>query len=103
MGIRGIVRIDYNRCNGCKRCVELCPVHALEVVDGLPRPINSKCIACFGCVVVCSSNAITVEIDKSSYSVVHVEIYRDRQATLNSIVYTHRVQERQPSSQGQSG
>ena len=103
MSIKGIVRIDYDKCNGCKRCVELCPVYAFELINGVPKPVDNKCIACFGCVVVCPSNAITIEIDKSSYNVVHVEVYRDRQTTLDNIARINTVQERQPSSQSQSG
>ena len=103
MGIRGVIHIDYDKCSGCKRCVELCPVYALELVDGVPKPVDNRCIACFGCVVICPANAITVEIDRSSYNVIRIEIYRDKQTTLDSIVHTDRVQERQPSSQSQSG
>ncbi len=99
MGIRGIVKVDYGRCTRCGLCAELCPVQAIQLVDGLPKPDAEKCIACFGCAVICPEKAIVVEINRASYRVLQVEHAVTKQRTLDALL----GQERQPSSRGQSG
>lgn len=59
------IRVDYNKCTGCKLCIEYCPVRVLEDRgDGKPRPKKtSACIACVGCMAVCEPGAIEVVSD----------------------------------------
>lgn len=52
-------RIDRDICTGCRRCVTVCPTHALEQVDGkaaLTAP--AACIYCSVCETICPVNAI---------------------------------------------
>lgn len=49
-----IIRIDEELCTGCRRCVEVCPVDAIEGKDGVPQHIDTdKCVMCGQCVQVC--------------------------------------------------
>lgn len=53
-----IVSIDKDLCTGCRECVKVCPVDAIEGQDGKPQKINEKkCILCGQCVQVCKSYA----------------------------------------------
>jgi uncharacterized protein (DUF362 family)/NAD-dependent dihydropyrimidine dehydrogenase PreA subunit len=54
---------DHEKCTGCQKCVNICPVQAI-----LPSPSNKKhivltdssCIRCFCCSEVCSDNAVVI-------------------------------------------
>ena len=53
--------IDRNRCTGCKRCVETCPTHALDQVDGKASlRYADLCTYCTACEDICPENAIAL-------------------------------------------
>jgi ferredoxin len=56
----GRVEID-DACTGCRLCVRVCPVKALEM--GGPKHVrmigeNTTCIACGDCVAICKPGAV---------------------------------------------
>jgi len=68
--LRGIVTFDENRCKGCGLCVNVCPVHILELDQTKVNAIGyhpshsfapEKCIACASCALMCPDVVITVE------------------------------------------
>lgn len=59
-----MIRIDQELCTGCRRCNEVCPVHAIEGTQGAPQQINhDKCVNCGQCVQVCSVYASEFDED----------------------------------------
>ncbi len=48
-------------CTACEDCIKICPVSALNMVDGLPLVNKDICIACFCCQELCSETAITLK------------------------------------------
>jgi ferredoxin len=51
--------IDESRCNGCGRCVKVCPTGAVSVVDGLARLVRPEaCTFCPTCETYCPTEAI---------------------------------------------
>jgi ferredoxin len=61
--------IDLQRCNGCGKCVEVCPVEAISLVSANdPRQarrkkaqlIDERCLGCGVCVRNCPSNGIVL-------------------------------------------
>ena len=51
-----IIKIDAELCTGCLRCLEVCPVDAIEGEQGKPQSINvDKCVMCGQCVQICSA------------------------------------------------
>ncbi|MBN2554347.1 MAG: EFR1 family ferrodoxin [Anaerolineales bacterium] len=55
-------RIDQKRCTRCGKCVESCPVAAIEMI---PFPVfRNHCINCFNCVRLCPEDAILTELDR---------------------------------------
>jgi len=53
--------IDWQRCTGCRRCVDICPTQALAQVDGkamLCYP--DACTYCTSCEEICPEQAISL-------------------------------------------
>lgn len=56
---------DYNKCTGCYGCVNICPMHCIEMnVDdyGETHPIvnDDKCIGCEVCIKACPNNVESI-------------------------------------------
>lgn len=71
--------LDYNRCNGCDACANLCPTDALKLLRDDNHVINGYridpafCTGCGICETVCNSDAITVS-DESVATVGNVDL-----------------------------
>jgi electron transfer flavoprotein alpha subunit len=68
--------VDKELCNGCQKCVKVCPYDAVTLVDKKAE-IGDACTLCGACEQNCPEDAITierkkVEIDESKYSGVWV-------------------------------
>jgi len=54
-------RIVTERCTGCERCVRVCPVGALEQVDGKAALVHAvRCTYCALCEDICPEDAIAL-------------------------------------------
>lgn len=51
--------VDVARCDGCKACVEVCPVEAIAVED-VARIDAEACVDCGTCVDQCPKGAIAL-------------------------------------------
>lgn len=70
LGIRGTnVAVDWDICEGCGTCVEVCPVKLYDLMDTPGHPTSEKkafpareseCIQCFQCEKRCPAQAIRV-------------------------------------------
>ncbi|GAB4279036.1 MAG: DUF362 domain-containing protein [Candidatus Rifleibacteriota bacterium] len=49
------------KCIGCGRCVEICPVNAIKLVEQQAEFQRQICISCFCCMEVCPVNAIEAQ------------------------------------------
>jgi len=61
--IRNIIHIDYDLCEACGRCVEVCPNQALQLVGNKPALVDP--VLCDGsgkCVSQCPNGAATVQL-----------------------------------------
>ncbi len=45
----------------CIKCVEICPVKTIEIVDNIPTFTPSACVDCGGCVGVCPTEAFSLK------------------------------------------
>ena len=51
------VKIDLEKCTGCSKCAEVCPVNAIKI-ENEKAVISEECIECGVCVNECPSEAI---------------------------------------------
>ena len=47
-----------DKCVGCGKCAEQCPLDVITLKDGLPVWLKKRCTLCLGCLHVCPENAI---------------------------------------------
>jgi len=50
--------VDHNKCKICKKCIEVCPVSAMNLTNKFPEADRKKCISCFCCDEHCLYGAI---------------------------------------------
>jgi Fe-S-cluster-containing hydrogenase component 2 len=53
---------DEDECIGCGKCIDVCPVDALQSVDDSPIVDQDWCIGCGVCHTVCPSGAVKLSI-----------------------------------------
>jgi electron transport complex protein RnfB len=53
-----IVAVDQESCQGCKLCIERCPVEAFSMNDDVAERDPEKCIGCGLCVSTCPSESL---------------------------------------------
>ncbi|WP_455277640.1 FAD-binding protein [[Eubacterium] cellulosolvens] len=84
------IKLDKNRCNKCKICVDACPFGCIILDDQYPRFVD--CRFCGICVTRCPTNAITiskeeeVSADLSSYRGVMI-FAEQRHGKISPVVY----------------
>jgi len=50
--------VNHNKCRVCKKCIEVCPVSAINLNNKFPEADRKKCISCFCCDEHCPYGAI---------------------------------------------
>jgi len=66
-----LITVDKDLCNGCQKCIKVCPYDAITLVDKKAE-IGEACTLCGACEQNCPEEAITIErkkvdIDESKY------------------------------------
>ena len=51
-------KVKKNECIGCKKCANICPVNAIEMIKKKPVINRDKCIRCFCCQEFCPVGAM---------------------------------------------
>ena len=60
------IKINEDLCNGCTKCIKVCPTKALRVRNGKAQINENKCIDCGKCVLACPIDAIETFADDIS-------------------------------------
>jgi len=59
--VAAVAKVDPERCDGCGRCVEVCPTGAMTVGDdGKAHVEASRCRGCGACVQRCPRGAVVL-------------------------------------------
>ena len=53
------LKIDYEKCISCGKCLNLCPMKNIELIDTKPAP-QTECTCCYRCISNCPKQAITL-------------------------------------------
>jgi MinD superfamily P-loop ATPase len=54
--------VDYEKCNGCRRCAEVCAYHAIAVIGREVLIFEELCHGCGSCALNCPAGAIREEL-----------------------------------------
>ncbi|MCP3964822.1 MAG: 4Fe-4S dicluster domain-containing protein [Lentisphaerae bacterium] len=63
-----IEKINYELCNGCAKCRNICPVDVIRMDKASKKPVikyKEDCMLCQLCVVECKQKAIIVTPEKA--------------------------------------
>jgi len=60
MAVYFIRKTEEEECVGCGACEDICPVGAVEILDGVAKVDMDWCIGCGVCAVVCPTEAISI-------------------------------------------
>lgn len=52
-------KVDPEICTGCGVCMEICPVDAIVMNNGIAKIIVDKCRGCYACQNACPAGAIS--------------------------------------------
>ena len=52
-------KVNIEKCNGCRKCVKLCPMQNISIVDN-KAVSGGKCTVCYRCMNNCSKKALTI-------------------------------------------
>ncbi len=74
---------DKEKCTGCGKCVEVCPVNVIKMEGDFPNVDKEWCIGCGVCAVPCPSGAIRLirrsdALPPKDFRQLHQEILRER-------------------------
>ncbi len=60
-----VVKIDQTKCDGCGKCVDICPKKVFEKNGNKVKVANeTECILCEDCVEACDKNPSPIKVDK---------------------------------------
>jgi nitroreductase/NAD-dependent dihydropyrimidine dehydrogenase PreA subunit len=60
-GATAAVYIDAQICNGCGRCVDVCPAGTLGMEGAKATTVGARCLECGHCMAVCETGAVRVD------------------------------------------
>ncbi len=74
---------DPGDCTGCGLCVDICPVKAIEMEDGIPFVDVDWCIGCGVCAVPCPTSAVRLirrndALPPKDFQTLHRQILKER-------------------------
>ena len=52
------VKVTVKKCNGCGKCIDVCPNNAITLNNAKAEILEPKCRVCCACVMVCPLKAI---------------------------------------------
>ncbi|MCM8822914.1 MAG: electron transfer flavoprotein subunit alpha [Candidatus Omnitrophica bacterium] len=70
------IRVNKEKCTGCKICIEVCPSGAIELDKNGRAQINEKCTLCRLCVKECPENAIEIFEEKKKTPSADISQYK---------------------------
>lgn len=50
--------VDFNKCTGCRKCIDFCRFNALAYVGGKIKVFDDICHSCGGCSLLCTQKAM---------------------------------------------
>ncbi len=56
-----MVKVDKQKCIGCKLCIKDCFVHDIKMIDDKSYVKNQTCFKCGHCIAICPQNAISID------------------------------------------
>lgn len=71
------ISFDASKCSGCGRCVQVCPLKAVNVVEGLASTIRGLCSGCGECTEICPNEARNLMGRRVTAEEVFKEVMKD--------------------------
>lgn len=77
-----------DQCTGCENCIDICPVNALRIEDGLAKVDLEICIGCGVCVPRCPTGAAKLfekdvkPLQNNDFVELHTKIHEERASRL---------------------
>lgn len=67
-----VIRVDLNKCVGCKNCVEICPLDVFYFNEEAHKSVLAypeNCQSCGQCIVNCKGRSLGITNDQFGYPI----------------------------------
>lgn len=68
----GVIRVDLNKCIGCKNCVDICPLDVFYFNEDAHKSVLAypeNCQSCGQCFLNCKGRALGISNDQYGYPI----------------------------------
>lgn len=86
-----IIRIDGDKCIGCKMCIHDCPEVNISLINNKAKILSLDCMKCGHCVAICPKKAVSISGYEKDVEEIPDNIKIDPEILLNALKFRRTI------------